>query len=103
MDADTVSKWMLAKIETEACVYQDDVVDYLIKAGREDLLIENADGNQVLGKGVLAAFRNRRVIGPPGVRAPGWPPSKWGNPTLSNYGKSRFTAYPSRSATRSPS
>lgn len=57
MDADTVSKWMLAKIETEACVYQDDVVDFLIKAGREDLLIENADGNQVLGKGVLAAFR----------------------------------------------
>ncbi|MCE0917974.1 DUF6953 family protein [Pseudomonas sp. NMI760_13] len=57
MDADSVSKWMLAKIKTEACIYQDDVVDYFIKAGREDLLIENADGNQVLGKGVLAAFR----------------------------------------------
>lgn len=57
MDADSVSAWMLAKIETEACVYQDDVVDYLIKASREDLLIENANGNQVLGKGILAAFR----------------------------------------------
>ena len=33
------------------------VVDYLVKAKREDLLTENADGNQVVGKAVLAAFR----------------------------------------------
>lgn len=57
MDERAVAKWMLAQIEREACIYQDDVVDYLVKASREDLLIENADGNQVLGKGVLTAFR----------------------------------------------
>jgi hypothetical protein len=57
MDADSVAQWMLAEIARESCLYQDDVVDYLMKAGWEDLLTENADGNQVLGKQVLAAFR----------------------------------------------
>ncbi|KAA0573498.1 hypothetical protein FZ029_21090 [Azospirillum sp. Sh1] len=53
----TVAAWMLAQIEREGCIYQDDVVDYLVKAKREDLLTENADGNQVVGKAVLAAFQ----------------------------------------------
>lgn len=57
MDAKVIANWMLKKIESEACVYQDDVVDYIVKAKREELLSENADGNQVLGKGVLTAFR----------------------------------------------
>lgn len=57
MDAAVVAQWMLAEIERDACVYQDDVVDHIVKSGHEELLIENADGNQVLGKGVLAAFR----------------------------------------------
>ncbi|OIT16365.1 hypothetical protein BL243_11195 [Ralstonia solanacearum] len=57
MDADAVARWMLAQIEREECLYQDDVVDYLVRAKREDLLTENADGNQALGKDVLAAFR----------------------------------------------
>ena len=57
MDADSVAAWMLRKIHDESCVYHDDVVDHIIKADSEELLIENADGNQVLGKGVLAAFR----------------------------------------------
>lgn len=57
MDADAVARWMLAQVEREACIYQDDVVDYLVKAKREDLLTENAEGNQVVGKAVLAAFR----------------------------------------------
>lgn len=56
MTPDTVAAWMLAQIERDGCVYQDDVVDYLFKAKREDLLTENADGNQVVGRGVLAAF-----------------------------------------------
>ncbi|WP_031596690.1 DUF6953 family protein [Ferrovum myxofaciens] len=56
MTPDTVAAWMLAKVEREGCIYQDDVVDYLVKAKREDLLTENADGNQVVGKTVLAAF-----------------------------------------------
>lgn len=57
MDADSIANWMLDQINRETCIYQDDVVDQLVKAGREDLLIENADGNQVLGRVVLTAFR----------------------------------------------
>ena len=57
MTPDTVAAWMLAQVERDGCIYQDDVVDYLVKAKREDLLTENADGNQVVGKAVLAAFR----------------------------------------------
>lgn len=57
MDAGTVAQWMLSEIERETCVYQDDVIDHIVKSGHEELLTENADGNQVLGKGVLSAFR----------------------------------------------
>lgn len=57
METEDVAAWMLSQIERDACVYQEDVVDHLIKTGNEGLLIENADGNQVLGKSVLAAFR----------------------------------------------
>lgn len=57
MTPDTVAAWMLAQVEREGCIYQDDVVDCLVKAKVEDLLTENADGNQVVGKAVLAAFR----------------------------------------------
>lgn len=58
MDAETVARWMLAQIEREACIYQEDVVDCLVKAKREDLLTENADGNQVVGKAILTTFRD---------------------------------------------
>lgn len=58
MDADKAAQWMLLQIEKDGCLYQDDVVDFLIKADREDLLKENSDGNQVLGTKLLAAFRN---------------------------------------------
>lgn len=57
MTPEAVAAWMLAQVEREGCIYQNDVVDYLVKAKREDLLTENADGNQVVGKAVLAAFR----------------------------------------------
>jgi hypothetical protein len=57
MDASTVAVWMLQQIDNESCIYQDEVVDYLVRAKREDLLVENSDGNQVIGKAVLAAFR----------------------------------------------
>lgn len=56
MTPDTVAAWMLAQVERDGCIYQDDVVDYLVKAKREDLLTENADGNLVVGRAVLAAF-----------------------------------------------
>ncbi len=49
--------WMLKRIEKEGCLYQDDVVDYLVKSNNEDLLKENADGNLVLGRAILEGFR----------------------------------------------
>ncbi|CRM12708.1 hypothetical protein [Pseudomonas sp. 24 E 13] len=57
MDAETVANWMLAQIQREDCIYQEDVVDHLVKAKQESLLTENTDGNLVVGKEVLAAFR----------------------------------------------
>ena len=57
MDTQTAAKWMLAQIEKDGCIYQDDVVDYLVKAGSEDLLRENSDGNLVIGRELLEAFK----------------------------------------------
>lgn len=56
MTPSAVAAWMLAQVKREGCLYQDDVVDYLAKAKLDDLLTENADGNQVVGRAVLAAF-----------------------------------------------
>ncbi|MCK8043914.1 hypothetical protein MSG37_03380 [Shewanella sp. 1CM18E] len=52
-----VSDWMLLKLQKEDCIYQDDVVDYIVKSGAEELLKENADGNLVLSQAVLKAFK----------------------------------------------
>lgn len=48
---------MLSLVENEGCLYQDDVVDYIVRAKSDDLLRENADGNLVLGLPVLNAFK----------------------------------------------
>jgi hypothetical protein len=48
---------MLVQVENHGCIYQDDVVDYLVKAGAEGLLRENSDGNLVVGRAVLEAFK----------------------------------------------
>lgn len=52
-----IAQWMLKKLEVDSCIYQDDVVDYLVKSGNELFLIENGDGNQVLSKPVLEEFK----------------------------------------------
>lgn len=57
MLASTAAQWMLAMLERDGCIYQDDTVDMLTKAGAEDLLRENADGNPVLGTPVLSEFK----------------------------------------------
>ncbi|PKL39390.1 MAG: hypothetical protein CVV41_21380 [Candidatus Riflebacteria bacterium HGW-Riflebacteria-1] len=57
MDANSIAKWMLSEIEANGCIYQDDVVDYLVKTKNEMLLRENSDGNQVLNRNVLEAFK----------------------------------------------
>lgn len=57
MKAPDATLWMLSKLKQDGCIYQDDVVDYLVKANAEDLLRENADGNLVVGAPLLKAFR----------------------------------------------
>ena len=57
MLAATAAHWMLAMLERDGCVYQDDAVDMLTKANAEDLLWENPDGNLVLGSPVLNEFK----------------------------------------------
>ena len=57
MEPEEVARWMLAQIKNRDCIYQDDVVDYLIKLKADHLLRENADGNLVVGLAVLNAFK----------------------------------------------
>jgi hypothetical protein len=57
MDADDVARWMLFQVERHGCIYQDDVVDYLVKSKSEELLRENSDGNLVVGRNVLDEFK----------------------------------------------
>lgn len=57
MIVDIVVSWMLNAIEKDSCLYQDDVVDYLVKNNAHDMLKENSDGNLVLNNNVLNAFK----------------------------------------------
>ena len=57
----TISKeqtisWMLNQLQKDRCLYQDDVVDYLVKSKSEGLLVENADGNLALSRPILSLF-----------------------------------------------
>ncbi|MCC6136112.1 MAG: hypothetical protein LM550_01245 [Candidatus Contendobacter sp.] len=57
MNARNIALWMQSELEKQGCIYQDDAVDYALKAGGESFLRENADGNLVLGRSVLTEFR----------------------------------------------
>lgn len=57
MKVDTIVLWMLALLKKDTCLYQDDVVDYLVKNNANELLKENTDGNVVLSNRVLNAFK----------------------------------------------
>jgi hypothetical protein len=57
MKTTNVAQWMQASLEKEGCLYQDDVVDMLVKAKHEEHLRENTDGNQVLARTVLNQFK----------------------------------------------
>jgi len=48
---------MAAALKESGCLYQQDVVDYLVKEGNEQHLKENTDGNQVLSAKVINRFR----------------------------------------------
>lgn len=57
MDIQAVALWMHSQLEEEGCIYQDDVVDYLVKSKHEHFLRENADGNLVLSTNLLNEFK----------------------------------------------
>lgn len=57
MDAKSVAEWMFAHIEKDGCIYQDNVVDHILRSKADELLRENSDGNLVLGTAVLIAFK----------------------------------------------
>ncbi|AVL39268.1 TPA: ATP-dependent RNA helicase HrpA [Providencia stuartii] len=47
----------MTALAADECLYQQDVVDYLIKVDNEQHLKENADGNQALSTKVINRFR----------------------------------------------
>ena len=56
-ELESVVQWMLEELARDHCLYQDDVVDYLVKSKQEGLLRENAQGSLVVGIKLLKAFR----------------------------------------------
>jgi hypothetical protein len=48
---------MMNRLQQDGCLYQQDVVDHLIKMDNEIHLKENADGNQALSTKLLNKFR----------------------------------------------
>ena len=59
MQLNEVIHWMLINLEKDGCLYQDDVVDYLVKQNQMDFLKENADGNLVLKLSVNSGFKKQ--------------------------------------------
>lgn len=57
MSLEQIILWMLDKLKKDNCLYQDDVVDYLVKNKLDEHLKENADGNLVIQTSVINAFR----------------------------------------------
>ena len=57
MELKDVIEWMLANLEKDGCLYQDDVVDYLVKNNQMDFLKENSEGNLVLRLSINSGFK----------------------------------------------
>lgn len=59
MELKDVIEWMLANLEKDGCLYQDDVVDYLVKNNQMDFLKENSEGNLVLRLSINSGFKKK--------------------------------------------
>jgi len=59
IDFSIATGWMLAQMAKDGCLYQDDVVDYLVRGNAESRCRENSDGNLVVGTKLLEAFRKQ--------------------------------------------
>ena len=62
MDEKKISLWMKNQLDKDGCLYQDDVVDYLVKQGKDSLLRENNDGNLVLDRKLLNEFKKLTLL-----------------------------------------
>lgn len=51
------AQWMLSELEEKDILHQEQVVTHLINLKEPGLLRENDDGNQVLARSLLTAFR----------------------------------------------
>lgn len=60
-ELDQVVEWMLSGLQKDGCLYQEDVVDYLVKNNKHDMLKENADGNLALKLSVNSAFKKATI------------------------------------------
>ena len=49
--------WMCETLRVDGCLYQDDVVDFILRKGHVELTREGSDGNIVLDRRLLKSFR----------------------------------------------
>lgn len=56
-DATTVAGWMLEKLESSGCIYQEDVVYEIKDLYGSEFTYENENGNLAIEQKVLAEFR----------------------------------------------
>lgn len=59
LSLDIILEWMLLNLKKDGCLYQEDVVDYLVKNDQLEFLKENADGNLVLKISINSAFKKK--------------------------------------------
>lgn len=58
-DAAALVDWMVARLASEGCLYQHEVIDELHQRSLSDLITESSDGGEGVPKEILAAFRKR--------------------------------------------
>ena len=61
MKVDEIVLWMLDKLKKDQCLYQDDVVDFLVKRDLMSYLKENTAGNLVLKLSINSAFKKQTI------------------------------------------
>lgn len=57
LSLEVILEWMLLNLEKDGCLYQEDVVDFLVKNNQTEFLKENSDGNLVLKIIVNSGFK----------------------------------------------
>ncbi len=61
MSLESIVSWMIGILLKDGCIYQEDVVDYLIKNNVSDLIEENQNGNLVLASDLINSFKKQTI------------------------------------------